>query len=355
MTRRISTDSATLLAGATALALSACMPRPQPAPLEPMGLLPGLVTKAQPEWIPFQVAAGAPLPADPREVRLGEPRAVDVGGEARRVVWSPDGQSLVVEVKRSDEPCEAAWQVPLGGEAARRISGPGTRARVGAFVGAERIVIGEAPCSEPIATAKWTILEVDTSANRRRAISRSDDELVGLTSDGAFTYFTSRNAARKYKLARVPLAGGIPIDIGEACQPLDGPSVSSNDKMVFGCGDKDRAAQVRIGTSEGGVSTGWSSGGSNDVDAVLSADGATVAFASTRAKRQSNAMEGAFQIYAGRASSMELHGTPAERVTFAGDNNRAPALGPNGRIAYLSDRAAPGGPLGVVVARFDAP
>ncbi len=342
--------------GASLLAFGACVREPELSPLEPMGRLPGLVTTAEPEWIPFQVAAGTTLPEDAREERLAEPRAIDVGGQARRMAWAADGRSLLAEVKRLDAPCEAAWQIPLGRQAPKLVSGPGTRARIGAVVGPDRFLIAESPCSEPSASAKWAIVEVDVATNKRRVVARPDGEAFGLTFDGSTAFFAVRGGgAKRDRIERVAIAGGTPVMVAD-CNGLDAGSVARA-TLVFGCREKENATQLVSASDQGGNLMPWSGGDDVDLDAALTADGRTLAFASARAlpRKGQRAAEGPFQIYVAPLSSREVTHPATERLTFAGDNNRAPAFGPAGRIAYLSDRGAPGGPLGVVVARFDAP
>lgn len=358
MTRRI------LLGAASTFALAACVPHAEPTPPEPMGQLPGLVTSAEPEWIPFQVAAGTQLPEDPRESRLSDPRALGLVGDTRRIAWSPDGRALLIETLRAgsggeSEPCESVWLVPLGHGSMRRISGNGTRARAGAFVGAGRAIFAEAPCAEPPATATWAIVDLDLSTNERRTLARPSGEVFAVTSDESFAYFGTRGAAaKKDKIERIAIAGGTPVVVvSDACNRIGMAAVAGNARMLYGCQAPGGSMQLISASDEGGDAMPWSSGRQLDADAALSPDGRVVAFASTRAAARKNerSADGPFQIYVAPFAHPELSHEAPERLTFAGENNRAPALGPNGRIAYLSDRGAPGGPLDVVVARFDAP
>lgn len=349
--------SSAALGGALVLAAAACLPRPDETPLEPMGRLPGLVTTAEPEWIPFQVAAGAELPRDPREERLSEPRAVPVGGQARRLAWSPDARSLLVEVKRDDAACEEAWEIPLDRRSPRRVSGAGQRARIGAFVEPGKAIIAESPCSEPAASASWSILQVEVASNKRRTLAHPDGEAIGATSDGTFAYFATRGSgAKKDRLERVALGGGAPLLVVD-CNGLDSSTVART-RVVYGCKASDGTAQLLSASDEGGMQGSWSGGRQIDVDASLDPAGRLLAFASTRVRARtagSKPAEGPFQIFFAPFEDREMTGGEPQRLTFAGSNNRAPAFGPDGRIAYLSDRGAPGGPLGVVVARFEAP
>jgi hypothetical protein len=348
--------AATTLAGGLLLAASACGRRHDATPLEPMGRLPGLVTTAEPEWIPFQVSAGATLPSDPREPRLSDARAVPVGGQARKVAWSPDGRALLVEVKRDGAACEEAWEIPLDRQSPRRVSGAGSRGRIGAYVAPGKALVAESACNEANATAAWQLVEVDVASNTRRVVARPEGEVLGASIDAGFAFFATHVAGKKDRVERVALVGGASTLLAD-CASLDPTMAVARASVVYACRERDGTTQLVTTSDEGAPSKPWSGGASFDVDAALSSDARMIVFASSRAaSRNAKKSDGPFQIYVANASVRDMNAeVPPERVTFAGSSNRGPALGPSGRIAFLSDRGAPGGPLGVVVARFDAP
>jgi len=337
-----------------------------------MGLLPGLVTTAQPEWLPFAVFAGAPLPADPRERRLREPRGIDVGGTARRVAWARDGRSLLVEVMLDGASCETVVSIALGrdpggdartgdartGDPARRaVSAPASRGRLGAALAGGRVLIAEAPCAEPAAGAAWSLVDVDPSTSLRRVIARPQGEVLSVATDGTHAFVTSRDARGRGRVERTALDGGSARALLEGTAAWGALGVSpARATLVFVKETPSGGGQLVVASDGGGDPRPWSRGTARDADPAVLPDGTAMVFASTRAAAGKGAPESdPAQLYLGALGLGEADGGPAaERLTFAGDDNRSPALAPSGSdLAWVSDRAAPGGPRGVVLARFD--
>lgn len=347
------------LAGLTAIGLLACMPPRDGSSLEPMGKLPGVVTTAVPEWVPFALFAGTPLPGDPRERRLSEPRRLDLGGDVSRVAWSHDGRSLLVQVLRTGSPCEEVVTIDLGREGdPRAVSAPGTRARLGASLGERGALVAEAPCAEPADRASWSIVHVGPS--ERRVVARPQGELIGLATDGRDVFSTVRDAAGKGRVERTPLDGGATLAVTSGTLPLGPPGLTPTRASLLVVKETPAGGTQVITLSDlGGDVRPFSRGVARDVDPVSLPDGSAVVFASTRASAprpggQASASDPA-QLYLAHGDRPEAEGGPtAERVTFAGTDNRAPAVSPRGRtLAWISDRGASAGSRSVVVARFD--
>ncbi len=120
-------------------------------------------------------------------------------------------------------------------------------------------------------------------------------------------------------------------------------------------------AQLSWMSDRGGDVRAFSRGNARDADPASLPDGSAIVFASTRASTprpagRADAPGGEpAQIYLAATDRGEIDGGPAaERVTFTGEDNRAPAVDARGRrLAWVSDRGAPAGARAVVVARFD--
>lgn len=339
--------------GAAGLVI-ACVP-PAETAREPMGRLPGLVTTAVPEWLPRPIFAGDPLPADPRERRLTEPRRVDPGGEAQRVAWAPAADALLVETRATGAACESVVRVDLGGGPPRGVGASGARTRLGAALPDGGVLVAEAPCAEPPERAAWSLVIVDPTSGARRPLARVEGEVTGVGTDGR-SAFVAVQAGRRGRVERIALEGGSPRALLDASAATD-PAVSATTatlvvlREVAGGG-----TQLVLASDEGGDLRPWSRGAARDGDPSISPDGRALVFASTRAAAgKATTPDEAAQLYLGRVERGEADGGPApERLTFSGEDNRAPAIAPDGRhLAWVSDRAAPGGPRQIVVARFD--
>lgn len=120
---------ACLAAGALACA------KPERTPRPPLGYIPTAVTSAQPEWIPFAIRAGKPVPADPREKHLAEIRQLTFGdGENAEAYWSPDGKRLIFQSTRGGRACDQMYVMDLGSGETKRVSSGGGRTTCGYFV-----------------------------------------------------------------------------------------------------------------------------------------------------------------------------------------------------------------------------
>lgn len=84
--------------------------------------MPTAVTKAQPEWIPFQIRAGQPVDADPREKHLKELRQLTFGGENAEAYFAPDGRRIVFQSTRDGAACDQIYVMDLADGATRRVS-----------------------------------------------------------------------------------------------------------------------------------------------------------------------------------------------------------------------------------------
>lgn len=342
---------AAALAGLGAALVVACAPR-APEPREPMGKLPGLVTTATPQWLPHAVFAGDPLPADPRERRLGEPRSIDVGGDARRVAWSTDGGGLLVEALAPGARCEAVVAIDLEVGAPRRLTGDGVRARLGGALPGGRVLLAESPCDG--AGGAWSLVAADPDSGARVVVTRLQGEPTGVATDGASAFVALRDARGRGRVDRVLLDEGRARPVLEPTAAGAWPAFAhATLALVVARDAPGGGTQLVVASDEGGDVRAWSRGSSRDGDPTVTPDGRAIVFASGRAAGASS--DGVAQLYVGAASHGEAEGGPApERLTFAGEDNRAPAVAPGGRhLAWISDRAAPGGPRRVVLARFD--
>ena len=334
--------------------VAACAPPPE-RPREPMGRLPGLVTTAVPEWMPRPIFAGDALPADPRERRLAEPHRIDPGGEAQRVAWSPRGDALLAEVRATGAACEGVVRIDLAGGQAQPVGAPATRARLGAALADGGVLLAEAPCAEPAERARWSLVILDPASGARREIARPEGEVTGVATDGRAAFVTVQSG-RRGRVERVALDGGSPRAILDATGVATPAVAASTATLVLLREATGGGVQLILTSDEGGDVRPWSRGAARDGDPSLSPDGRALVFASTRAAGGKTTGPGdAAQLYLGRVAHGEVDGGPApERITFAGEDNRAPAVSPDGRhLAWISDRAAPGGPRQIVGARFD--
>jgi Tol biopolymer transport system component len=122
-----------LLAVVYVLPVSACA-APRPKKPEPLGQIPSAVTTAEPEWIPWTVRAGKPVPSDPRERHLTDVRQLTYGdGENAEAYWSPDGHKLVWQSTRGGAGCDQIYEMDLGSGAVRKVSTGGGRTTCGFF------------------------------------------------------------------------------------------------------------------------------------------------------------------------------------------------------------------------------
>jgi Tol biopolymer transport system component len=107
--------------------VAACAP-PKPKKPEPLGVIPSAVTTAEPEWLPWSVRAGKPVPSDPRERHLADVRQLTVAdGENAEAYWSPDGHRLIWQSTRGGALCDQIWIMDLGSGAVHRVSTGGGR------------------------------------------------------------------------------------------------------------------------------------------------------------------------------------------------------------------------------------
>jgi Tol biopolymer transport system component len=95
-----------------AIAAAGCVAG-QPEPEPPLGALPTAVTTAEPLWVPFRIAAGKSVDADPRERHFAELRQLTFDGTAGIASWHPDGRSLVFESGRSATSCGSVHRYDL--------------------------------------------------------------------------------------------------------------------------------------------------------------------------------------------------------------------------------------------------
>jgi Tol biopolymer transport system component len=92
------------------------------------------VTSAQPEWTPFTIRAGKPVPLDPREKHLADVRHLTYGdGENAEAYWSPDGRKLIWQSTREGRACDQQYILELGTGDIRRVSTGGGRTTCGYF------------------------------------------------------------------------------------------------------------------------------------------------------------------------------------------------------------------------------
>jgi Tol biopolymer transport system component len=93
-----------------------------------MGAIPTAVTTAQPEWIPFSIRAGKPVPLDPRERHLADVRQLTYGnGENAEAYWSPDGRKLIFQSTRDGAGCDQIWTMDLGTGETKQVNTGGGR------------------------------------------------------------------------------------------------------------------------------------------------------------------------------------------------------------------------------------
>lgn len=100
-----------------------------------MGHIPTAVTSAEPEWIPFSIRAGKPIPDDPRERHLADVRQLTFGdGENAEAYWSPDGRKLIFQSTREGRACDQIYVMDLGSGRTTRVSTGDARTTCGFFV-----------------------------------------------------------------------------------------------------------------------------------------------------------------------------------------------------------------------------
>lgn len=125
-------EAAFALTLASCALAASCAVRPA-TPTEPLGRIPEIVTKAEPEWLPFAIRAGARSPDDPRERHLRELRDLAVDADVARARWAPDGTHLVLEARAAADARQQIYVLDLGTGTLARASNPSLEAKAPSF------------------------------------------------------------------------------------------------------------------------------------------------------------------------------------------------------------------------------
>jgi Tol biopolymer transport system component len=128
---------------ATVVLVGACVPDHPPAAM------------ARERPAPFEVTAGRPLAADPREVRLKNLRQLTTDGENAEAYWSFDGTRLSFQRTGPDGGCDQIYTVDLStGDTVRVSTGLGRTTCAYFFPGDERILYASTHEADPACPAR---------------------------------------------------------------------------------------------------------------------------------------------------------------------------------------------------------
>jgi Tol biopolymer transport system component len=362
-----------------AAAASACGCSGVEKKTEPLGLLPTAVTSAEPLWIPFRIAAGKTVEADPRERRFAELRRLTFDGSSSAPAWSPDGTALVVESGRSEQSCGRLRRIALGSGAAEYVSPAEGWASFAAF-SRGRLVFAyaerEAPCTWPSARLLWALPQCDVVV----AGPGAPEVLVGgaafdgepsSSPDGSRLVLTStRDGDPELYLAesdgsglrRVTRAPG--YDGGARFSP-DGTKLTWHAERFAEGGLGALREQLARGSLEPASLTVMLSGSEGQRPRAVSRDG-TYSFQPTfladsarllyTSDRDSPAAGRDFELYLTDPDGpvTATGGPRVERVSFSAGYDGEGAFSPDGRyLAFVSSRRAEhAGETDVFVARF---
>lgn len=263
-----------------------------------MGVLPTATTSAEPLWIPFRIAAGARVDADPRETHFEELRRLTTDGAAGAPVWDEQG-SLLRFV--SPGACHAVVTIDLANGRVSRVEH-----------------------AEPLASLIGTDAHVPTGC------------------------------APPSSLAPEAIAPVAPVSLGGVTNPEAWPTFTRDHRALAWqaprAGSSDAALDIFIGAANGTRPRSLTRDGMTNINPTFCKDGRHLVFASDR---DATAKGAALALHVIEPDGpLTSTGAPAiERISFGAGSERAPRFSPDGRwLAFLSSRGGRG--LDLYVARW---
>lgn len=356
------------LFASTCFALAGCSAQ-NAGSKEPLGVMPDVVTTAEPEWIPWSIRAGEPVAPDPREKHLTELRRVTRTAARTSVRWSADGKKLIYQAPVGKDGCDQTFVISLGSGETSQVSDGGGLTADGAFYPAgDRLLYassraagsGCAPAAgtEPRGDLDVVSARIDGKDARPLFASSSYDAEVSVSPDRSRLVLTSaRDGDPELYTANLD---GTRIRRITFAPGHDGGAVFSPDstKLIWhaarGGATPDRF-ELWIAGAEGEDARALLRSPRSSKDPSFFPDSRRVLFASDMdAAAGSRGGSPAYAVYMmdpdGPATA---HGGPAiERITFAAGNDGSPSFSPDGRyVAFTSTRSS-GGENHAYVARW---
>ncbi len=304
---------------------------------KPMGQIPHVVTKAEPEWLPFAIRAGISKSGDPRETHLTELRLLTTDEDVARAAWSPDGRKLVVEAKKGDDAHSQVYVIDLGTGETSRASQPSVDSSWPSFASPDdrRVLFAEEEGS------RRRVVSTDSAGGDVREIVGADASDPAVVADGSAIFFVRTEGQSRDLFVQAGMTPSTPALrwLSDAVHTESTP-VSSPDRT--------RLAWIAKKTSQATLMTARVAGTDTLARSVeaLSADAESIrtpAFLpdSHRLAFASDRDDSAFQIYVVDLDERFGPGAPARstRLTFADGGSEAPAFSNDGRhVAFVSRR-----------------
>lgn len=324
-----------------ALSIAGCrQARPTPPPI---GQIPEVVTKAQPEWLPFAIRAGRSVNDDRREKHLAGLRRLTTNEDVTHVAWSPDSRRLVVESKSEGASKSRVATLDLGTGALVQASEVEVEASLPSFVGpaGDRLLFTEAKGSP----AKRRVVSTKVDGSDLRELATEAADPVAFV-DGSAVVFVRIMQNQNQLFIQGLSSPSEPVRLFSEPGRFDSaPAVSSDRTRVAWVSEtKSNRGVLMSGRVPGRVAEGRAS-------EMLSKEGESVRSPSFLPDSQHLAFasdhdDASFQIYlVDLERPFEGQRAAWIQLTFAEGGSESPAVSPDGRhLAFSSRRAGSGSP-----------
>ena len=333
------------------VALVSSCARP-PRTLLPTGEIPDVITKAQPEWLPFAIRAGSRAVDDRREPHLGQLRRLTTNEDIAHVAWSPDSRRVVVESRAGTAGRAVVSVLDLGTGALTRVSSPEVDASLPSFLGpgGERVVFAESKG----APASRRIVSVGIDGGDLHEVATDAVDPAPFL-DGSAVVFV--RGMQNQLFAQSLASPTDPVRLfSEPGRGASSPAVSSDRTRVAWVSEmRNNRGVLTVGrvpgrAAEGRAIEALSKEGDSARSPTFLPDSHRLGFASDHD-------DPGFQIYVVDLDKPFDGGRPSwTQLTFADGGSEAPAFSPDGRlVAFTSRRASAGmrdAPRDLYVARW---